>query len=147
MKKKYKPPVVLFNASVILAGLKSSTGGSAKILTYSKKKIIKGIISEIVLDEVLRNIPKIGFEKQQVSKWMQTVFKRIENAPKKETVDIFKKKVIYEGDAHVLASSYEAKTDFLATLDKKHLLILRDKIKTTKIVSPGELIRRLSKLF
>lgn len=145
MKKRVKAPTVLFNASVILAGLKSPTGGSAKLLEFSKNKVIKGIISEVILDEILRNASRIGLEKQKVSQWLETAFASIKNAPKKKTVDIFKKKVVYDGDAHVLASSYEAKTDFLVSLDKKHILSLKNKIKTTKILSPAELIQTLSK--
>jgi predicted nucleic acid-binding protein len=48
--------------------------------------------------------------------------------------------MIDHGDAHVLASCQEHKAEFLVTLDQKHLLILQDKIKAFKIVSPKHLI-------
>lgn len=145
MKRKTASVVVLFNASVILAGLKSPTGGSAKLLSLSKEEKICGVISEIVFDEVVRNTSKIGFEKKQVIKRIRTIFKHIVSAPKKETVDLFQNIVIDEGDSHILGSCREIKAEFLVSLDKKHLLILQKKIRWVKIVSPGELIETLSK--
>lgn len=144
MKKKQTPPVVLFNASVVLAGLKSPSGGSAKLLSWCRKGKITGVISEIILDEIFRNTPKIGLEKEAVELWVKAVFSRIEKAPKKEIVDLYRKIVIDEGDAHLLASCDKVKAKFLATLDKKHLLALQKKIRWVKIVSPGELIEIFS---
>jgi len=62
---------------------------------------------------------------------------------KKEKVEVFEQTVIDSSDAHVLASAKENKVEFLVTLDKKHLLILKDKIKQFRIVSPGQLIEIL----
>ena len=146
MQKKLKSSKkkVFFNASVILAGLKSPTGGSAKLLTWSKTQKIKGVISEIILDEVVRNIPKFGFEENQVRLWRKSVFSHIEKAPKTKMVTRCQKVIIDPSDAHVLASCYETKAYFLVTLDKKHLLILKKKIRMVKIVSPAELIEIFS---
>lgn len=132
---------VLFNASVVLAGFKSPKGGSGKILSWVKKKKIKGLISEIILDEVLRNASRIGFSDEELDNRVKTIFNHINKEPKQKNVEQFKKVVLDFGDAHVLASAKESQVDFLVTLDKKHLLILQDKIKTFKIVTPGQLIR------
>jgi len=51
VKAKFSP-TVLFNASVVLAGLKSPQGGSGELLLWSKQKKIQGLISEAILDEV-----------------------------------------------------------------------------------------------
>ena len=131
--------LVFFNASVILAGFKSSTGGSAKMISWVEEGKIKGLISEIVLDEILRNAQKIGFERIKLNKKIKEIF-QIRTAPKPETVDQFKQISINFGDAHVLASCQEEKVDYLVTLDQKHLLILYDKIKTFKILTPGQII-------
>lgn len=135
---------VFFNASVILAGFRSPAGGSAKLLSWSKVKKINGVVSEIVVDEVIRYTPKIGFEKDEVERLIKTIFDRVETAPKAETVEKYRKLVIDSGDAHVLASCCEVEAKFLVTLDKKHLLILQKKIKWVRIVSPEELIKILS---
>lgn len=130
---------VFFNASVVLAGLRSPKGGSGKIISWVKQKKIKGIISEIILDEILRNSSKIGFDKTVLGKIIKDIF-QIEAAPNKETVNKYGEVVIYFGDAHVLASAEQAKVDYLVSLDQKHILILEDKIKVFKIIMPGELI-------
>jgi len=132
--------IVLFNASVILAGLKSPAGGSGKLLFLSRTNKITGVISEIILDETVRHAADVDLKPADIRLAIETMFGRILAAPEIENVARFNKIVIDPGDAHVLAAGYEAKADFLVTLDKKHLLILQKKIKWVKIVSPGELI-------
>lgn len=134
---------VFFNASVVLAGFKSPKGGSGKILSWAKQRKVKGVISEIILDEILRNSLKIGFDKLVLEKKIKEIF-QIEVAPKPEIVKKYNSIVIYFGDAHVLASAEQAKTEYLVSLDQKHILILKDKIKVFKIVTPGELIQASS---
>lgn len=134
---------VLFNASVVLAGLKSPSGGSGKLLRWVKQSKIKGIISETIYDEILRNAERVGFRKAQVEESINDTFTQVSQAPNEKIVEQFKEKVLDLGDAHVLASAKEKEVQFLVTLDKKHLLVLKDKIKTFKIVTPGELIELL----
>lgn len=138
-----KTPVVFFNASVILSGLFSPKGGSAKLLYWSKKKMILGIISEIVLDEVLCHASKIKLTQAEAKRKVFTIFSQIVPAPKQTNVNLYKKNVLDYGDTHLLASAKEVKANFLATLDKKHLLVLQKKIKKIKIVSPKQLIEKL----
>lgn len=131
---------VFFNASVVLAGFNSPKGGSGKIISWVKQKRIKGVISEIILDEILRNHAKIGFDKLILEKKIKEIF-QVEVAPGEEVVNKYDSIVIYFGDAHVLASAEQVKADYLVSLDQKHILILKDKIKVFKIVTPGELIQ------
>lgn len=145
MKQKNLKPKVFFNASVILAGIASPNGGSAKLLTFVKQKRIRGLISEIVLDEILRHANKIHRERAVLEKLVFNIFRDIATAPTEAHVKMQTKFVTDEGDAHVLASYHETNSDFLVTLDKKHLLILQHKIKGVNIVSPKELIEYLSK--
>lgn len=139
---KRKAPTVLFNASVVLAGLKSPSGGSAKLLSWCKSKKIQGLVSEVILDEVVRNAQRIGFGKDRILESLDSLFD-IKEMPQKSSVENFKEVVVNLSDAHVLASADESKADFLVTLDKKHLLVLQEKIKRFKIVSPGRLIEML----
>lgn len=143
-KQKSSQKRVFFNASVVLAGFRSPTGGSAKLLAWSKAKKINGIVSEIVVDEVARHASKIGFAKNKVKILIETTFGQIETAPEAQAVEKYRKIVVDPGDAHILASCNETQMDFLVTLDKKHLLILQKKIKWVRIVSPAELIDALS---
>lgn len=137
-------PKVFFNASVILAGIRSPSGGSGKILNWSRNQKINGVISEIVADEAIRHAAKIGVKPAHIQLAVKTIFSQIQTAPTKDNISKFSKIVIDAGDVHVLVSCRDAKADFLVTLDKKHLLILAKKVKWTKIVSPGELIKILS---
>lgn len=141
--RKSKTIKVFFNASVILAGLKSPSGGSAKLLSWCKSKKIQGLVSEIIADEVLRNAVRIGLPHDQVLSSIKENF-LVAPVPSAVLVKSFYKVSVNVGDSHVLASSKENKANFLVTLDQKHLLILQDKIKTFKIVSPGQLIELLS---
>lgn len=138
-QKKLKPKV-LFNASVVLSGLNSPKGGSAKVLGYVKADKIHGVISEIILDEILRHSSKIGYTKEGLHEKCVGIFNKIERSPKPETVKKYKNIVIDEGDCHVLASAEEVGADYLVSLDKKHILILQNKFKNLKIVTPAELI-------
>ncbi len=144
MKKNLINPTVFFNASVIIAGFISINGGSAKLLKYVQKKKIKGIISEIIYDEVMRKSEKIGLSSDEIKRKLFLIFDNIKKAPDENLVKKFNDIVIDLGDSHVLASSIEVNADFLVTLDKKHLLILNQKIEELKIVSPKQLIERLN---
>lgn len=135
------PPLVFFNASVILAGLKSLTGASRKLLGWAAQGKIKAVVSEVVLDEVWRNFRKLSINEASLEKAI--IFFQIERVPAVEKLKRFERLAIDQDDVHVLASAKEAKADFLVTLDKKHILVLRKKIRWTKIVSPGELLKIL----
>ena len=142
--------IVFFNASVIMAGLISHQGASGAILTSVLKKKIIGKISETILDEILRHVKKIGLTTEDIQEYIIKRFLTINEAPSIVTVEKYNKIVLDRGDAHVLASSEELKAEYLVTLDKKHLLVLKNEIKKFKIVSPAELldiIRKNSKRY
>lgn len=136
---------VLFNASVVLSGINSPRGGSSKVLGWARKKEIGGYISEIILDEVLRHAKKIDFSKKEILKYCLNIFSGVSPVPDENTVKKYQKVVVDEGDAHVLASCEREKAGYLVTLDKKHLLILKGKIKGLKIVTPSEFIKASGK--
>ena len=137
-------PRVFFNASVILSGLNSPTGGSAKLLLWVKQKKIKGIISQIILEEVIHRAPKLGLKSNAVELQVQSIFKFILPPPKAVTTSLYKEITLDPGDAHVLASCHETSCQFLVSLDQKHILSLKHKTLPFHVVSPGELIKQLS---
>ena len=143
MADKKSPLIVFFNASVIISGLKSPKGGSAKLLSWVKKGKIHGIISEIVVDEIRKHADRVGITADYVEKVVHTTGLKISPAPGKDKTLAYEKRVIDAGDAHILSSSDENKVKYLVTLDKKHLLVLKDKIQKFKIVSPKEFIERI----
>lgn len=142
MRKRQKELRVLFNASVVLAGLYSPSGGSGVLLKLVKSKKITGIISELILDEAVRHSNKIGLSAEDVRKKVESIFE-VCSAPEEGIVEKYKQVVIDFGDAHVLASCEQENCFILVTLDKKHLLILQGKIKGINIVSPGEFLNKI----
>jgi len=145
MKKRQIPPRVFFNASVIIAGLISPTGGSAKLLKWAKSHKVRGLISEIILQEVKKHKNKIGQDEKEIEKRIDSIFFPIVSRPENTQVEEYRHITTDYGDAHVLASSIATKSKFLVTLDQKHLLILQKKFKKVKIVSPKQLIEMLSR--
>lgn len=143
MNRKILRPKVLFNASVVLAGLRSPNGGSGKLLQFIDNHKIDGIISEVIYDEILKHCNKLGISKGKASSDVSRLFKNVLNAPNKNIVTKYNAIVIDEGDSHVLASCEESKIKYLVTLDRKHLLVLKDKIKGLEILTPGELLAEL----
>lgn len=133
---------ILFNASVILAGLASPSGGSGKLLSWVRQGNVQGVISEIILDEVLRHRTKLGISVSSVRALVKLF--SVVHPPNARVVRGFESVVIDVGDAHVLASAKEHHVDFLVTLDQKHLLVIQKKIRSFITVSPKELIERLS---
>lgn len=144
MKKTSIAPLVFFNSSVILAGLASPAGGSAKLLNLVNEEKLRGIISEVILDEVTRRANKINFTSDQAGEATLKIFKYILSPPKLSSVNKFSKIVSDPGDQHVLASASEANVNYLVSLDKKHILVLESKIKKFIICSPKELIEIIS---
>lgn len=145
-KRKISRKRVLFNASVVLSGLRSPKGASGFLLKLVSEKKIDGEISEIIFDEILRHSEKLGLEKKYTAYSLLRIFPKVLDAPSIKTVDLYKKIVFDEGDAHVLASCRENKINCLVTLDKKHLLILKGKVKTLDILTPGELVGLLKRI-
>ena len=142
MKKKAKDlkRKVFFNASVILAGLKSPQGGSAKILSWAKQGGFLAFISEIIVDEVERNLKKLELKKEDFEKLKDgfIILPSPTLLPEK-----YQKLVKDEGDLHLFTSAKLAGADYLVSLDQKHILSLATKVTEFKIVSPAQLIEVL----
>ena len=136
---------VFLDASVIIAGLYSPSGGSAVILNLIEKGIITGVTSQVILGETKRNIVdkllKITEKYEQFAKQSKIVVVPI---PAKETVAKWHN-IIDPKDAHVLAATIASKADYLVTLDRKHFMLEQvKKAVVFKIVTPKELIEILS---
>ena len=137
---------VLFNASVVLAGLRSKMGASGVLLKLVRAGKIRGIISELIFNETLKHSKKIGMDEERLGREVVEVFNNnVFKLPQEGMVEKYYPFVSDRGDAHVLASYEQEDCDVLVTLDKKHLLVLQGKIKGVRIVSPGELLSARSK--
>lgn len=134
-----------FDASVIIASILSSAGGSSKLFQYIKKGRIVGITSKTALDEVLDKTEKIKRSSQEIENFIAKsgllVRKNItldEIAPYKGLVDV--------KDAHLIAGATLTKCSHLVSLDKKHVLRedIKKKFLPLRIVSPKELLEEIN---
>lgn len=143
MKRK---PRVLFNASVILAGLYSPSGASGILLSKVKRGEVIGVVSRLIFDEVVRHADKINKGEGRITKELSEIFRDVAYPPTRRIVEKYYSRVTDPGDAHVLASFEEQRCGVLVSLDKKHILVLQNKIKSIMIMSPGQLVRKMRRV-
>lgn len=132
------------DSSVIIAGINSTTGASHFVLELSKEGKIVVTISEIVLQEVIRNLKKKLPERiliQFFSYLAESNFKKIDFEKESEILK-------YQGvtdakDIHIIAATFKSKARYLVTLDKKHLLKLERKNFLFKIVTPADFLKEM----
>jgi putative PIN family toxin of toxin-antitoxin system len=132
---------VYFDASVIIASILFSKGGSSKLFQYIKSRRIIGITSQTALEEVLNKTNKIKKSRGEIEKFIVQsglmVRKSItlhEIAPYKGLID--------DKDAHIIAGAILTKCSHLVSLDKKHILRedIRKRFLPLILVSPKELL-------
>lgn len=130
------------DASVLIAGIYSLSGGSALVLNLVARKEIRGYASTVVLLETENNIRE-KLPREFLARYYKTITEVplvVLPAPNPSMVRNFYT-IIHPKDAHVLASFNESQADYLVTLDKKHFFT-----KTVlqrfpnKIVTPKELL-------
>lgn len=143
MKTEQIIPRVLFNASVVFSAFYSATGASRKLMTFIKRKRINGLISETILDELLKHADKIPVDRERLRREVDQYFGNILPAPEEKNVSYYKRLMLDAGDAHLFASYREAKCDYLVSLDKHHVLALKGKLKGVTIHSPAEVLKLL----
>ncbi len=135
---------VFLDSSVIIAGINSATGASQIILKLAKDEKIMASVSEIVLQEVMRNLKKKmpkNVSIQFLEYLSQSNFRKVIFEQESEILK-------YHGtteakDVHIIAATFKSKANYLVTLDKKHLLKLERKNFPFKIVTPGEFLKIL----
>lgn len=134
---------VFFDASVLFSGLYSSTGSSRALLELVKRRIIYGLSSETVIDELEDNIQKFDHQidiDSLINEYGILIRKKISNDEIKPY-----KSIIEEKDCHVVAGAILTGSKYLVTLDKKHLdnQMIKEKIKKVRIISPGNLLIKI----
>ncbi len=137
---------VYLDASVIIAALLSPTGGSAKLLEFINLNVIVGIASQTVIDEVEAHSLKIRKSHQEIRRFIQESSIMVMEKIREAELELFRG-LIEETDIHVAVGAKLAKCDYLATLDKKHLLKEEVKkiLKPLCVVTPKEILLNLIK--
>jgi len=138
---------VFLDASVIIPGIHSPTGGSGAILQLIWQGKLAGFTSLTVLKEAEDNIVEKFSTATQLAYYSQIgTFGLTVLEPSKPSAVRRFYPVIVEKDAHVLASANQAKVDFLITLDRKDFK--QSKVIESvpfKIVTPGEFLGFLTR--
>lgn len=117
------PSLTIFlDASVILSGLASPTGGSGKLLTAAKQQKLKLLATPLVIEEVVRHIGKLHIAPDQLHRLLTAKIVQLLANPNEEMIQKFRRIVKDPDDAHVLTGAALSGANFLLSLDKKHIL-------------------------
>lgn len=135
---------IFLDANIYFAGFSSKEGASSLILEMARKKKILLYAGKLVLREADRNLRKKSSAASLKSfhRYLQETKIRVVAFPKEETTQPYEA-YTHPKDLPVLGAALEAGTDYLLSLDKKHLLNPRllSKMKKPKILSPGDFLK------
>lgn len=122
----------------------SKTGGSAKLVQFIKLGSIIGITSQTIIEEVEKQSLRIGKTVEEIRLFIKNNRILVRKKITKMEVTPYKD-MVAEDDLHVVAGAKLTKSNYLITLDKKHLLKdeIREAFKPLKVVNPKEYLERL----
>lgn len=127
------------DSSVLFSAVNSPSGGSSKLFTLPKIKLVTSLV---VLAETERNVRK-KLLTHHLERFFTLVDKLIiyDQLPNKKGVKKAKK-VIAEKDAVILSEAKQAQTSFLVTLDRKHFMTreVANFLKPQRVLTPKDLI-------
>ncbi|MCG2685926.1 type II toxin-antitoxin system VapC family toxin [Candidatus Parcubacteria bacterium] len=127
------------DSSVLFTAVNSPSGGSAKLFTLDK---IKLVTSKVVLAETERNVRK-KLRSYHLKRFFLLVG-QLEILDQKPNSKLIEKArgVIVKKDAVILAEAKKAQSDFLITLDRKHFFTpsVAKFIKPQQVLTPKMLL-------
>jgi len=138
---------VFLDASVILSGLGSVAGGSHKILEAGESKKFNLFATKLVIGEVERHLSKVKVPSSELQRIIEKEIIQVVETPPLEFILKFTSLTLDPNDAHVLAGAVMSGSDFLISLDKKHILTRKVKrfLGPTKVFSPKQLWKYLGR--
>ncbi len=147
MTKPLSKHRIFFDASVLVAGFLSATGGSRKLCRMSQEAKIHIIISANVIDETTQAIRRYTGEQQDdaVLVFLQEHKVVIHEYILERDSDEYSS-IVDPLDAHVIAGALMTRCTHLVSLDKKHLVhpdVQKHFAPQIHILTPGELLRLL----
>jgi putative PIN family toxin of toxin-antitoxin system len=131
---------VFLDASVVLSGLISPTGGSGKLLKAGSQKKMQLVVTEKIVLETVRQLRNVHVRHKTFERVLSSRGIRIVSTPSEERIVKFLPVIDDPDDAHVLAGAVSVGSDILVSLDKKHILKpnIREALKPIKVYSPKE---------
>lgn len=132
--------IVFLDASVLLSGLISSTGGSGKLLKAGEQKKLKLVVTEKIVHEAVNKFGKVNVQHKTFENLLSSRTIRIVHTPREEKIAKFRSIIDDPDDAHVLAGAVYSRATVLVSLDKSHILVskIRKALRPIKILSPKE---------
>lgn len=113
---------VFTDSSALFAAVLSPSGAARELIRLAVIEEIQLIISQDVIMETQRNLGRKAPEIQPLlAKLLEVVDFEIVPDPSKEDVWAAEKYVVQK-DAFIIAAAINAKEDFVATFDRKHLI-------------------------
>lgn len=137
---------LFLDASVLIASVKSPSGGSALVLQVCQGQKFQAVSTRKVLLEAQRNIKNKFSDDELVSFYHEIAGLNLEIIEPATTEEITQcSQVIAPKDAHVLAAAIKSKASFLITLDRKHFMtsVLEKSELPISILTPGEFLQHL----
>ena len=146
MSAESRRALVFLDASVLVAGAHSPSGGSATAMVVCYGRRFRAAVTTLVLAEARVNIAeKFGDSDlvrfyQQLAELDPEVVAAPSAAASERCVPLTTEK-----DAHVLAAALECNADFLLTLDRRHLLTERvlSADLPLRVLTPGDFLKQI----
>ncbi len=135
---------VFLDTSVIIAAMGSESGGSHRLLQYCHDGFVKGFINQEVFKEVYTRASKVNFPQTDIEKFLLWSNVTVLPRPTTSQIQSYSSSVSDPKDRHLFASAGRIPSCILISLDKKHVLSIRNKIARFKILSPKEFLQILA---
>ena len=138
---------LFFDASVLVAGSHSPEGGSALLLDACRLGAFTAHVTSLVILEALHALER-DFPSRSLARFHEVLIGvswKLLSVPSEEKLQEHAA-LIHPHDLHVLASAVEGHSDFLLTLDRKHILAAAEAVQDAnlaiRILTPGDFIRK-----
>ena len=139
------PPTMIrifFDTSILLASLRSPSGGSSELLRYAVAGAVSGYLSDDVLEEIARHVHEVGPElRSRLLNYLAAIPFTVISVSAWEVRSAMA--FTAAKDSAIVAAAEKAGVDFLVTLDKRHLLNKKEDIEPNvgfQIVRPEDIL-------
>ena len=139
---------LFFDASVLVAGAHSVSGGSALLLDACKLGGFTAQITFLIILEAYHTLDS-GFPRRSIDRfrgYLNGIHWEVLPVPQEEDLQRYTP-LIHAKDVHVLAAAAEAGCEFLLTLDRRHILAAAEAVQGAglpiRILTPGDFIQRI----
>lgn len=134
---------IFLDSSVLIAAAISPTGSARDLIMKAIHGELKIIVSDLVIAETQRNLTnKAPKALPALQLFLEALNPEVVSPSKILITKV--SKVIEPKDAPIVAGAISVKANYLVSFDRKHLLQLRQKIKThfkVKVITPDELTK------